>query len=156
MKRTFSALSFVWIVTSCQPYGDSLPDDTTAQETTSDPSLSALVTHRAEEWELVREISAWSPRVIDYDTMSRKTYYRFRPNQMFYKYTTHGDTVQGNYTARRPRAEGQPLVINLTFPENYFFYNGCLSGQERFELRADTLVNNAQACDRPKLLYVKR
>ena len=141
----------------CQPYGEA--DDGSADDEPQAvrPEETALV-QGASEWELVKEVSGWTPQVINYDTMKRKTYYRFRADQTFYKYTTRGDTVRGTYRLRQPQATGTdgPRFIELTYPEDYFFYASCLSGKELFTLRGDTLINDTQPCDGPKLFYVKR
>ncbi len=141
-----------WLLGGCQPYGEA--DD---KPQAILPEADAL-TQGVGEWELVREVSGWTPQVINYDTMKRKTYYRFRADQTFYKYTTRGDTVRGTYRWRKPRAASTDAaqLIELVYPEDYFFYTSCLSGKELFTLRGDTLVNNTQPCDGPKLFYVKR
>ena len=155
MNYTYSVLSIVWIIGSCQP----LLDSADAQDETAEPKLptAALLTVNNQQWVLVREISGWTPQIIDYDTVERKTFYRFLSDQTFRKHTTHGDTVRGTYTLQSDSADAtKPLVITLSYPEDYFFYNSCLSGQERMELQGDTLVNSALPCDGPKLFYVKR
>ena len=150
-----SVLFLTWLLTYCQSYSDS--ENLTSQEKKSDLPSSALVTQNSKQWELVKEISAWTPRVTNYDTVDRKTFYQFKSDQTFAKYTTNGDTIRGFYKVQKDTvATDELLVITLDFPDDSFFYNSCLSGQERFELQGDTLVNSALACDGPKLLYVKR
>ncbi|MGB3780736.1 MAG: hypothetical protein WA960_20395 [Tunicatimonas sp.] len=146
-----------WLLGGCQPDGEA--DDASADdEPRVIPPEEAALTPGVGEWELVKEVSGWTPQVINYDTMKRKTYYRFRADQTFYKYTTRGDTVRGTYRWRQPQATTTDGLrfIELAYPEDYFFYTSCLSGKELFTLRGDTLVNDTQPCDGPKLFYVKR
>ena len=141
----------------CQSYGDAENASTDNEPTSAHPEETVLA-QEAGEWELVKEVSGWTREVINYDTMKRKTYYRFRADQTFYKYTTRGDTVRGTYRLRHPHAAttDRPRLIELAYPEDYFFYTSCLSGKELFTLRGDTLINDTQPCDGPKLFYVKR
>lgn len=157
MRLLTTFLFGAWLLGGCQPYeeadGGSADDEPQAirpEETT--------LTQGVGEWELVKEVSGWTPQGINYDTMKRKTYYRFRADQTFHKYTTRGDTVRGIYSVREssPTTTDRPRLIELTYPEDYFFYTGCLSGKELFTLHGDTLVNDTQPCDGPKLFYVKR
>lgn len=146
-----------WLLGGCQPYGDT-EDDSADGETRAVHPVETTLTQGVGTWELVKEVSGWVPQVISYDTMKRKTYYRFRTDRTFHKYTTRGDTVRGTYTLRQPRSSttSDLRLLELTFPEDYFFYTGCQSGKELFTLRGDTLVNDAQPCDGPKLFYAKR
>ena len=146
-----------WLLGGCRPYGDTEGDSADDEPRAVLPDETAL-TQGVGEWELVKEVSSWAPRVINYDTMKRKTYYRFRADQTFYKYTTRGDTVRGTYRMRQPQATSPdgPRFVELTYPEDYFFYTSCLSGKELFTLRGDTLINDTQPCDGPKLFYVRQ
>ena len=147
----------VWLLGGCQPYGEANDDSTDDESQATRPEETILV-QGVGEWELVKEVSGWTPQVTSYDTVKRKTYYRFRADQTFYKYTTRGDTVWGTYRLRQPQATTTDGLhfIELTYPEDYFFYTSCLSGKELFTLRGDTLINDTQPCDGPKLFYVKR
>ena len=159
---TMMRLSLIFFLSAgllggCRSYGDTDDGSADNEPASAHPEETALA-QGVGEWELVKEVSGWTPQVIDYDTMKRKTYYRFRADQTFYKYTTRGDTVRGTYRLRHPHAAttDRPRLIELAYPEDYFFYTSCLSGKELFTLRGDTLINDTQPCDGPKLFYVKR
>lgn len=141
----------------CQSYEEA-DDGSADDEPRAIRPEETMLTQGVGEWELAKEVSGWSPQVINYDTMKRKTYYRFRTDRTFHKYTTRGDTVRGTYRLREPSSvtTDGPRTIELTYPEDYFFYTSCLSGKELFTLHGDTLINNTQPCDGPKLFYVKR
>ena len=145
-----------WLLGGCQPYEEA--DNSADDEPQAIRPEETALTQGVGEWELTKEVSGWTPETISYDTMKRKTYYRFRADQTFYKYTTRGDTVRGTYHWRQPQATTTDGLryIELTYPEDYFFYTSCLSGKELLILRGDTLINDTQPCDGPKLFYVKR
>ncbi len=156
MRLLTTLLFCAWLLGGCQPYREA-DDDFADDETKVIRPKETLLTQGLGEWELVKEVSGWTPQVIRYDTMKRKTYYRFRADQTFYKYTTRGDTVRGTFHLRESQAASDRLrMIELTYPEDYFFYTSCLSGKELFTLQGDTLINDTQPCDGPKLFYVKQ
>ena len=105
-----------------------------------------------ERWELVKSISSWTGTVTDYDTVDFRTYYVFRPDDTFIKYTSEGDTATGTYQY----VQQEDVDLELTFAEGSDLIDSCLGGKEFFTHSADTLINDVRPCDGPRLFYVKQ